>query len=194
MALTSVGPEARRVLKNDDFDDLYEQNLPAVWAFAVSRVGRQAAEDVTSETFAIAWRRRSAIPVDPLPWLLSVARNLVLVSYRTEARQRLVDAELRLWIDSVRTVEPDVADFVADREHALRALASLSATDRELLTLIAWHGLSARRAARVLGCSLPAFFVRLHRARRRLERALQQGAANLPSDAPSTRYTEEARR
>jgi RNA polymerase sigma-70 factor, ECF subfamily len=38
---------------------------------------------------------------------------------------------------------------------------------------VAWHGLTAREAATVLGCSRPAFFVRLHRARRRLETAYE---------------------
>ena len=34
----------------------------------------------------------------------------------------------------------------------MTALASLSNSDRELLMLVAWHGLSPRQAASVLGC------------------------------------------
>jgi RNA polymerase sigma-70 factor (ECF subfamily) len=52
------------------------------------------------------------------------------------------------------------------------ALASLSAGDREVLMLVAWEGLEARRAAVVVGCSPRAFAMRLHRARRRLARAI----------------------
>jgi RNA polymerase sigma-70 factor (ECF subfamily) len=54
-----------------------------------------------------------------------------------------------------------------------RALDQLSDGDREVLALIAWEGLSARDAARVLGCTLPAVTMRLHRARRRLSELLR---------------------
>ncbi len=171
-----------------EFDALYERWFSAVWSYVVSRVGHQAAEDVVSETFAVAWRRRADIPPDVLPWLLRVARNVVFASYRREARRRLLDAELRSWIARAGMAEPDVAESVVDRDQALIALASLSDSDRELLILIAWHGLSPRRAAHVLGCSRPAFFVRLHRARGRLERALRRHVA--PRIRPiSTRST-----
>jgi RNA polymerase sigma-70 factor, ECF subfamily len=171
---------------NSDFSCLYEQHFPAVWAYAVSRVGRQAAEDVVSETFAVAWRRQTSIPPDALPWLLRVARNVVFEAYRSETRQRLLETELRGWAARERVVEPDVAESVVNRAHALTALASLSDSDRELLMLVAWHGLSPRQAASVLGCSRPAFFVRLHRARSRLSRALmRQVSTRVPSDSLS---------
>jgi RNA polymerase sigma-70 factor (ECF subfamily) len=54
----------------------------------------------------------------------------------------------------------------------LAALAALPEADRELLTLVACHGLKPSEAAQVVGCSTAAYFVRLHRARRRLERAM----------------------
>jgi RNA polymerase sigma-70 factor (ECF subfamily) len=44
----------------------------------------------------------------------------------------------------------------------------LSASDRELLTLIAWDGLTPTEAAQALGCSRATLAVRLHRARARL--------------------------
>jgi RNA polymerase sigma-70 factor (ECF subfamily) len=180
---TADGPGGLHSLGTSDFSHLYEQHFPAVWAYAVSRVGRQAAEDVVSEAFAVAWRRRTSIPPDPLPWLLRVARNVVFELYRSETRQRLLEAELRGWVARELLVEPDVAESVVNRADALTAVASLSERDRELLMLVAWHGLSARQAANVLGCSRPAFFVRLHRARSRLSRALiRQVSTSVPSD------------
>jgi len=41
-----------------------------------------------------------------------------------------------------------------------------------VLRLVTWDGLSSAEAAEVLGVTRVAFAVRLHRARRRLERAL----------------------
>jgi len=77
---------------------------------------------------------------------------------------------------------PDVADEVAERTAVLAALAALPAADMELLTLVAWHGLKPAEAARVVGCSTAAYFVRLHRARRRLERAMADPPE--PADPP----------
>jgi DNA-directed RNA polymerase specialized sigma24 family protein len=39
--------------------------------------------------------------------------------------------------------------------------------------LVAWHGLSGKRAARAADCTRTAFDVRLHRARRRLAAQLE---------------------
>jgi len=54
----------------------------------------------------------------------------------------------------------------------LAALGALTEVDRELITLVAWQGLTPRLAARVVGCSVATYFVRLHRARKRLRDAL----------------------
>jgi RNA polymerase sigma-70 factor, ECF subfamily len=66
------------------------------------------------------------------------------------------------------------------------ALAALNERDREALLLTAWEGLSAQEAARVLGCSTQAFWVRTHRARKRLAEALAQ------ADRTATPLTMEA--
>ena len=83
-----------------------------------------------------------------------------------------------------------MAEGVAERAAVLAALTWLSEDDRELLTLVAWHGLSTREAARVVGCSPATFFVRLHRARRRLQEALAD-VPRVARRAPITLSTEE---
>ena len=52
------------------------------------------------------------------------------------------------------------------------ALGQLSAEDRELVTLIAWEGLTPAQAAAALGVPPGTARVRLHRARTRLRAAL----------------------
>ncbi|GAA0924668.1 DNA-directed RNA polymerase sigma-70 factor [Virgisporangium aurantiacum] len=140
-----------------------------MFAYAVGRAGREHADDVVAETFLVAWRRLADVPANPLPWLLGVARNVVHERYRDQVRQSALAAEMRAW---VREAEEDVAEHVTDRAAVLLALAALGDADREILTLTAWHGLAARDAARVVGCSTATFFVRLHRARKRLQDAL----------------------
>lgn len=168
----------------DRFAALFGRHHRQVYAYAVSRAGRDLADDIVSDTFLVAWRRLDAVPADPLPWLLGVARNVVLERHRDAARQ------LSLLAQATPAVEGDVAEAVADRAAALAALDALGVTDRELLTLVGWHGLSAREAARVVGCATATFLVRLHRARRRFENALaEQSAVAAPS-----RSAEEIRR
>ena len=154
------------------FQALYAEHHARVYAYAVSRVGRQLADEVVSEVFLVAWRRLGDVPTQALPWLLTVARNTACSQFRGSARQRSISAELRAWVTEAELSEPDVADAVSERLCVLTALAALPEADRELLTLVAWHGLRPNEAAQVVGCSTATYFVRLHRARRRLERAM----------------------
>jgi RNA polymerase sigma-70 factor (ECF subfamily) len=166
---------------------MYDAHHAQVYAYAVSRAGRQLADDVVNDTFLVAWRKLATVPASPLAWLLGVARNVVRERYRDEVRQTSLAAELRAWVDEA---EADVADGVAERAAVLAALGRLSEDDRELLTLMAWHGLSPRQAARVVGCSTATFFVRLHRARKRLLDALA-GAERVARHAQIPRADEE---
>jgi RNA polymerase sigma-70 factor (ECF subfamily) len=150
------------------FTAMYNTCRQPVWAYAVSRAGRQMADEVVSETFTVAWRRIGDIPQPPLPWLLGVARNVLRDAGRSEGRRASLAAELRDWTDAV---EGDIADDVADRMALRNALASLGEEDREVLILAAWQGLTPREAARVVGCTAATMRVRLHRARRRLAKA-----------------------
>ncbi|WP_371780668.1 RNA polymerase sigma factor [Streptosporangium subroseum] len=162
------------MLNEKEFAALYDAFHPRVFAYAVSRCGRQLAEEVVSETFVVAWRRRDDIPAKAmLPWLLGVARNVTRELYKDGVRRAALDGALQVWATEF---DPDVADEVAERSDVLRALATLSDDAKEVLILVSWHGLTSAEAARVIGCSTPAFFVRLHRARRRLEAAMN-GAA-----------------
>lgn len=183
--------KGRRVTDAQRFREIYEECCPRVLAYATSLVGRQVGEDITSETFTVAWRRVRDMPDPALPWLLGVARNLVRELRRRDSHQYTLAAEEARRIG--RGAHADVGDVAADvtdRAAALQALASLSDADRELLTLIAWHGLSVKQAARVLGCTTATLTVRLHRARRRLERALAEPARRadtppVPETAPA---------
>lgn len=157
------------------FQALYIRHHGQVYAYAVSRAGHQLADEVVSEVFLIAWRRLAELPAPPLPWLLGVTRNVIISQFRASARQRSLAAELRAWVSEAELSAADIAEEVSERICVLDALARLPDADRELLTLVAWHGLTPREAAQVVGCSTATYFVRLHRARRRLERAMSDG-------------------
>jgi RNA polymerase sigma-70 factor (ECF subfamily) len=152
------------------FTRAFDEHHTRVYAYATSRVGRQFAEEVVSETYLVAWRRIADLPEPPLAYLIGIARNVILAQYRRTVSDEAVRAELRAW--AATPVTGDIADDVVERGAMLHALAQLSEADRELLTLVAWQGLSTAQAAEALGCTRTSYSVRLHRARRRLEQIL----------------------
>ncbi|MEU8124402.1 sigma-70 family RNA polymerase sigma factor [Spirillospora sp. NPDC049024] len=163
------------------FTAIYDECRQRVWAYAAARAGGQVADEVVSETFAVAWRRLADVPDPPLPWLLGVARNVLRDGHRAQVRRESFAAELRRWAPRQKG---DVAEDVAERLAVLRAMAALPEGDREILILIAWQGLTPREAAAVVGCSPAALRVRLHRARRRLVRAAEDEQPE-PRTAPT---------
>jgi RNA polymerase sigma-70 factor (ECF subfamily) len=166
------------------FTALYEAHQHQVYAYAVSRAGRQIADEVVSETFTVAWRRFADLPPASLPWLLGVARNVMHEQARSARMRDSLAAELRAWATPRDQESADPGDVVTERDAVRSALTRLAEDDRELLTLVAWHGLSTTQAAQVIGCSSATYFVRLHRARRRLEAALQEAPAPRRTHVP----------
>jgi RNA polymerase sigma-70 factor (ECF subfamily) len=115
----------------------------------------------------VAWRRRSVLPEDALPWLYGVARRALAEQRRGTARRRRLGERLRR-----DAVEATPAPALPD-EGLAAALRQLSQGDREALLLRYWEELEPAQIAQVMGCSRPAMAVRLHRARLRLRRQLE---------------------
>jgi RNA polymerase sigma-70 factor (ECF subfamily) len=165
------------------FTSVFQASYGAIYAYAVRRVGRQAADEVAAETFLVAWRRMDSLPTDPLPWLYGIARNIVARHYTSADRQRRTEVALaRAPLPHSTPEPPDSSD-----PELWEAWEQLGPGDREVLSLVAWEDLRLADAARVLGCPAPVFSVRLHRARRRLERLL---ASRQHTPIPSTELSE----
>lgn len=151
---------------------LYEAHASAVFAYARRRASWADADEVVSETFLVAWRRLDQVPCQERAWLIGVARKVLANRTRSEARQRRV--RQRLVIAGPVDDSTEVADG-----RVQSALAHLSDTDRDALTMLAWDGLSPAEIGTALGCSRAAAYVRIHRARRRFAALL---AATTPPE------------
>ena len=149
------------------FEHVFDENLRAVYAYVLRRAARDEADDAVAEVFLVAWRRIDDVPPDAKPWLLGVARRVLANQRRASARRASLNARTRAEAASAAVERPEVVPV-------LRALGAVSARDREILTLVAWDGLSLEEAATVLGCSRGAAKVRFHRAKRRLGRILAE--------------------
>ncbi len=159
--------------RQERFQALYLSARPRLLAYALRRTrSAEAAADVVAETFAIAWKRLDDVPggTQAILWLYVTARNVLANEVRRDHRHGQLVARIgAVLTDHETVVEP------ADEAHivALAALRALDDDDRELLMLVGWDGLDAAGAGVVLGCSPGAVRIRLHRARRRLDAALE---------------------
>ncbi len=148
------------------FQELYEAHAVAVYRFALSLTrDRHQAEDITSETFVRAWARNDRIRTETLlGYLFTIARNLFLDGRRGGRRQVALDEAL---VDPAPgPAERAVAGIALER--ANRVLRTLPEADRSAFLLRVQQDLPYAEVARVLGISLVAARVRVHRVRARL--------------------------
>jgi RNA polymerase sigma-70 factor (ECF subfamily) len=166
-------PDAVPDIYRDRFERCFRDHYTQLLAFSMRRVsGREIAEDVVADTFAVAWRRRDRIPDPALPWLYTIAAHVIANQYRSTRRRQNLDLRLAHEPGTI-AAETDPAESLGRRDAFSVAFAGLAEPEREVLRLIAWDGLDTRDAARVFGCSPGAFRVRLHRARRKLAKQLE---------------------
>lgn len=167
--MTAIRPLSASVAPEVRFKAVFAAHYPAVYGYAARRLGRDDAGDAAAETFTVAWRKLSSIPEEPetLLWLYGVARRVVANQQRARRRRERLGAKAAL--------QPVGASPAADAgAGVLAAIAGVSVEDREILMLAAWEGLGPAQIGTVLGCSRNAAAIRLHRARRRLESAIDE--------------------
>jgi len=168
------------------FGVLFERHSRAVYNFAFRWTANWAsAEDLASEVFLTAWRRRGDVVFTTasgsvLPWLLGVATNLL----RNQRRgKRRADAALAR-LDSA--AGPDFSDDVLGRmgDEAQMAevravVAQLTEHERDVLAVCAWAGLDYEEAAIALDLPVGTIRSRLSRARAHLRELVEANGHEL---------------
>jgi RNA polymerase sigma-70 factor, ECF subfamily len=158
----------------DAFGDLYRRYARAVLGLALRRLGdRGRAEDAVQEAFASIWRaartyRRDRGPV--APWLYAVARNAIADRGRARVEPPAEPADM-----PSDAPEPDVRaeqSWLAWRVH--RALEGLPETERTVLELAYWKGLSQSEISSSLGLPLGTVKTRTRSGLRRLAEDLEE--------------------
>jgi RNA polymerase sigma-70 factor, ECF subfamily len=155
------------------FELLYRRYSRPVFGLALRRLGdRMAAEEAVQETFASLWR--SARTYKPergpgAPWLYAVARNAIVDRARSKFDPTMeVPETASLELGPEERAE---ASFVSWRVH--RALEELPRTERDVLELAYWGGLSQREVADFLGIPLGTVKTRTRAGLGRLADALE---------------------
>lgn len=151
------------------FRTLYRAYVRPVYWLAHGLVGDGAeAEDITQETFLVAWRKLPGLELASeslLPWLVTICRFQCANRLRRRQRERRhTSTEDAAEIADTVDVEQQVArsDLV---DRILDAVASLSSLDQEIFRLCAAEGYAYQAAADHLGVSHGTVRNRLSRIR-----------------------------
>jgi RNA polymerase sigma-70 factor (ECF subfamily) len=146
-----------------DWDSLYEEQLPRIYNYFRYRVGASDAEDLTSETFAKAWRGRDRYRRDLgafTTWLYAIARNVAIDHFRRHVPLESLDRAAH--IAAPGNPEED-AVRASDAARLAALLTSLGERERELLALRYGAGLTNRTIAKLSGLSESNVGTILHR-------------------------------
>ncbi len=154
-----------------DIAEMYRATIHSLYRFVARRTGRsrQLAEDVTQETYlrAVAEWSDGRTPEQPLAWLQTVARNILLNHYRRRRPEALDASLVERALATAPLEDPDTTVIV------YAGLARLRRPARRLLEAFYIEGRSTRAIADELGVSERAVEGRLRRARQSLEKRLK---------------------
>jgi RNA polymerase sigma factor (sigma-70 family) len=163
--------------------ELFRSHQARILGFARRRVGPDAAQEIVAETFLVAWRHLDDIPDPALPWLYRVASLEIANLRRRQVKSLQIARAVRASVREESLPADGGGELDAARTIAA-AFDRLGPKDQEILRLATWEGLTSAEGASVLGCSISAYRVRLHRARSRLTKGanLRDSARHVPPE------------
>ena len=144
------------------FAEIYNAHSRGVYRFALYLCGDAAtAQDITSEAFLRIWMSGEPVrAVSVKLYLFVIARNLYLHQLRRTKRQESLDDNL---------AEPCTLESAAESKQQLartiKAMAMLPELDRSALLLRTIHSLPYEEIAAILGITIAAAKVKVHRAK-----------------------------
>lgn len=153
------------------FDEVFATEFDSLQAYLHRRVGASAAEDLTAETFATAYRRWNELePARRVrPWLYGIATNLLRHHWRKQ--RRMWRAYSRTGVDLVELDDEGAVERLDARAQAralAQSLVGLRPAEREVLLLHAWAQLTDEEIAEALSLPVGTVKSRLSRARNHL--------------------------
>jgi RNA polymerase sigma-70 factor (ECF subfamily) len=170
----------QQLLAGDDraIRNLYARFGRPVYTLGLRLLGsNEAAEELTQDVFLAAWRKASRFDAARgrlSTWLMAIAHNLAIDRLRHE---RGAGRPVLVLVDEMPEPAPSEEESqLIERETARRALAGLSPTERQLLSLAYFHGWTAREIAEADGIPLGTVKTRLRTALIKLRKAQHEQA------------------
>lgn len=161
----------------DVFGWLFDRYAPSIHRYLATRVGAQIADDLVADTFLAALRSRNTFDPSlgtPQAWLFGIATNLLRNHRRSEGRHLTATTRHLVQTSSTTPVDDGVEqrlDAAAAVKRLVPDLLRLDVTDRDILLLNAWAGLTPAEIAVALNMPAGTVRSRLHRLRRTLQAA-----------------------
>ena len=162
-----------------DFQQVYDEFHVRIRRYLARLGGPGDADDLTQETFArvsqalAGFRGEAALAT----WIYRIATNVALDRARSPGfrlQTRAAQPEALAALGTVPVIEQDIAR--REMSACVRDYVDqLPADSRTVVILSELEELPDREIAEILGISLEAAKIRLHRARARLRQRLQQG-------------------
>ena len=166
------------------FETIFDRHFNAVHRYLHRRAGRDLADELAAETFAVAFERRASCRASgsALPWLFGIATNLLHRCWRAERRQLRAYGRsgVDLWVDYEDEAAARVDSSALDPQLA-RVLAAMRPRQRDALLLYALADLSYKEIALVLDVPVGTVRTWLHRAREVAQRDLAADVGPFPS-------------
>jgi len=164
------------------FTQLFEEHRQGVHAFLLARTSdAEVARDLLQETFLRLWRRLDEVVVlaedRQRAWLYTVARNLVIDRYRTEASRRDAVSQVGNEVARIASAQVDTVDRLADRddiEHLEAEIARLPEDQRVVLTMVAVAEMTSQQVGEALDLPPGTVRYKLHQARTRLADSMER--------------------
>ncbi len=159
------------------FAAVFDRHADEIYRYVAGRLGPDAADDVTAETFLTAFRKRARYDLgrdDARPWLYGIAIRWIREHRRTERRHYEGLARLPVPRHAEAFDEAAADRVTASQMLPLLApvLEALSQDERDLLLLVAWTDLSYAEVAQALGVAPGTVASRLHRVRGKVRKLL----------------------
>ncbi len=159
------------------YGELYDSNVDRVFRHVLYRVGQvQEAEDITAQVFLNAWKsmhRYRPMGHAFAVWLLRIADNLVITSYRKRRQVNYaVPEELTETIPDQASL--GMLDRQVEHETLRQALAQLNQEQQRVLVLRFVEDLPSAQVATIMGKSDGAVRVLQYRALLALRTILSQ--------------------
>ena len=155
---------------------VYQRFARPVYTLGLRLLGSaEAAEELTQDVFLTAWRKAARFDAARgrlSTWLMAIAHNLAVDRLR---REHGVSRPQLVFVDEMPEREQGAGsgtiEAVIDRDVAARAMECLSDSERALLSLAYFQGMTAREIADADGIPLGTVKTRLRSALIKLRRA-----------------------
>ncbi len=160
-------PSLLRRMERDEFEDFYATTAPGLRAFLIRSAGDPAlADDLLQDAFIRLLAGAPDHTAQRRAYLYRAATNLLVDHHRRQQRERG-------WRERLRLLRPPVSSRGGKLDVA-EAFARLSVRDRSLLWLAYVEEMSHAEIATVLDCGEKSVRVMLFRARKKMEKSLDE--------------------